>query len=260
MTILLYVIAALIGVSLGLIGAGGAIVAVPAFVYLGQIPPTLASGYALFVVAVATAVGALQYVRSKLVDWRSVFAFGVTTLTSIALVRRFVLPALPREFTMWQWTLSLDMLLMLAFGGILIAAGTAMLRSKPKPPTDEPAHIGRLTAFGLAIGIISGFLGVGGGFLMTPALVLWANMDMKKAVGTSLVLISANGLAGVAADLSGEVTYDWPFLLTFTALTTVGIIVGTILSKKIDGQRLKAGFGYFVLILGAVVFIRELVH
>ena len=93
---------------------------------------------------------------------------------------------------------------------------------------------------------------------MTPALVLWANIDMKKAVGTSLVLISANGLAGVAADLSGNVAYDWPFLLTFTGLATAGIVIGTALAKRIDGQRLKAGFGYFVLTLGVAVLIREL--
>ena len=260
MTAVLYVIAALIGISLGLIGAGGAIVAVPAFVYLGEIPPTLASGYALFVVAIATAVGAIQYLRAGLVDWRSVGAFGVTTLVSIALIRRFLLPTLPAEFTVLQTSISTNMALMLAFGGILIGAGIAMLRGKPKPHTDEPAHLGRLTVFGLIIGIVSGFLGVGGGFLMTPALVLWANIDMKKAVGTSLVLISANGLVGVGADLMGDVQYDWPFLLTFTALTTIGILVGTMLSKKIDGQKLKAGFGYFVLTLGAVVLIRELVH
>ena len=259
MTAILYVIAGIIGVSLGLMGAGGAIVAVPAFVYIGGIPPTLATGYALFVVAVATAVGAIQYLRAGLVDWRSVGAFGVTTLVSIALIRRFLLPTLPEQFTLLQTTMSTNMVLMLAFAGILIGAGVAMLKSKPKPHSDEPAHLGRLTTFGLIIGIVSGFLGVGGGFLMTPALVLWANIDMKKAVGTSLVLISGNGLVGVAADLSGDVQYDWPFLLTFTALTTIGIVVGTILSKRIDGQKLKVGFGYFVLTLGAVVLLRELI-
>ncbi|RPI69553.1 MAG: sulfite exporter TauE/SafE family protein [Ignavibacteriae bacterium] len=251
MTIVLYVIAVLIGTSLGLIGAGGAIVAVPAFVYLGGIPPTLASGYALFVIAIATLVGAVQYLRKQLVDWRSVFAFGVTTLTSIAVVRKFVMPLLPPD---------IDMILMLAFAGVLLTAGTAMLRSTPKPHTGEPPHIARLTGLGLAIGIISGFLGVGGGFLMTPALVLWANLDMKKAVGTSLVLISANGLAGSLADLSTNVTYDWPFLLTFTALTTLGVFFGTLLSHRIDGERLKKGFGWFVVVLGVAVMLRELLY
>ena len=92
---------------------------------------------------------------------------------------------------------------------------------------------------------------------MTPALVLWANLEMKKAVGTSLVLIAVNGAAGVAADLAGNASYDWPFLLTFTGLTSAGIIAGTLLAARVDGQRLKAGFGYFVLILGIAVLLRE---
>lgn len=258
MEIVIYAIALLIGVSLGLIGAGGAIVAVPAFVYLGNTPPTIASGYALFVVAIVTAVGAVQYVRNKLVDWRSVVAFGVTTLVSIALIRKFIMPELPESFTLLNLFLETDTVLMLAFASILMLAGAGMLKKRKPRDSDEPTHIGRLTAFGIIIGIVSGFLGVGGGFLMTPAMVLWGGLDMKKAVGTSLVLISANGLVGVAADLSTDVQYDWPFLLTFTALATVGTIIGTTLSKRIDGQRLKAGFGYFVLTLGAVVLLREL--
>ena len=259
MDIVLYAVGLLIGVSLGLIGAGGAIVAVPAFVYLGDTPPPIASGYALFVVAIVTAVGAVQYVRSGLVDWRSVFAFGVTTLVSIALIRKFIMPGLPESVTLLNTMVQTDTVLMLAFASVLMMAGIGMLRKKNPANTDEPTHIGRLTMFGIIIGIVSGFLGVGGGFLMTPAMVLWGGLDMKKAVGTSLVLISANGLVGVAADLSTNVEYNWPFLLTFTALATVGIIIGTILSKRIDGQRLKAGFGYFVLVLGVVVLVRELV-
>jgi uncharacterized protein len=259
MTELLYIIAFLIGISLGLIGAGGAIVAVPAFVYLGAIPAPLASGYALFVVAIASGVGAFQYLRAKLIDWRSVIAFGVTTITTIAIVRALVLPLLPPIVHLGTFMLDLDTILMSAFGLILLMAGIGMLRSQPKPPTNEPPHLGRLTALGAAIGIISGFLGVGGGFLMTPALVLWAGLDMKKAVGTSLFLISTNGLAGVASDLTTSVSYEWSFLLTFTGLTTAGILVGTALSKRIDGQRLKKAFGWFVVVLGLAVLIRELV-
>lgn len=257
MIVVLYIIATLMGLSLGLIGAGGAIVAVPAFVYLGGIPPTLASGYALFVAAVATAIGSVQYIRKHLVDWRSVLAFGATTLLTIALVRRFVLPLLPEHFDLGGTTVQLGTVLMLAFGGILMGAGVAMLRKQPAASA-QPAHLARLTIFGLIIGVVSGFLGVGGGFLMTPALVLWANLEMKKAVGTSLVLIAVNGAAGVAADLASNVTYDWSFLLTFTSLTSVGIVAGTILATRINGSRLKAGFGYFVLVLGLAVLAREL--
>ncbi len=259
MTAVLFVIAAFIGISLGLLGAGGAIVAVPAFVYLGNIPPTLASGYALFVVTVATAVGSTQYVRKQLVDWRSVLAFGSTTMASIAAVRRFVLPEIPDVFRAWPTDIVLhrDTVLMVAFATILLGAGYAMVRPRTEaPPTHT--HIARLAFFGLVIGIVSGFLGVGGGFLMTPALVLWAGLDIRKAVGTSLVLISANSAIGVASDLSRGAVYDWNFVLLFTTITTAGIIVGTLLSHRIDGQRLKQGFGWFVIALGLAVLAREL--
>lgn len=251
---MIYAIAVLIGISLGLIGAGGAIVAVPAFVYLEHIPPTLASGYALFVVTVASFVGSIQYLRAKLIDWRSVLAFGSTTLVSIAVARRFLLPMLPDT----MGGMPRDSVLMLAFAGVLLLAAMGMLRIPPKPHTGEPTHVGRLALYGLIIGIISGFLGVGGGFLMTPALVLWAGLDMKRAVASSLFLIATNSAVGVGADLSAGVQYDWPFVLLFTGLTTAGIIIGTMLSHRIDGQRLKKGFGWFILAIGVAVALREL--
>ncbi|MBU3742657.1 MAG: sulfite exporter TauE/SafE family protein [Candidatus Kapabacteria bacterium] len=251
---MIYIIGVLIGISLGLIGAGGAIVAVPAFVYLEGIPPTLASGYALFVVAIASAVASAQYMRQRLVDWRSVMAFGSTTIVSIAITRRVVMPVLPDVIA----GIPRDSALMLAFAAVLLTAAYGMLRMPPKPHTGEPAHMGRLAAYGTIIGVISGILGVGGGFLMTPALVLWAGLDMKRAVATSLVLISANSAIGVAADLSGGVAYDWSFVRAFTVLTTVGIITGTALSRRIDGQRLKKSFGWFILAIGIAVAVREL--
>lgn len=251
---MIHIIAVLIGTTLGLIGAGGAIVAVPVFVYLYDVPPTLASGYALFVVTVASAVAAAQYIRQRMVDWRAVVAFGSTTLVSIAVTRRLALPMLPENVG----GIPRDTVLMLAFAGVLLTAAFGMLRMPPKPHTDEPHHMGRLAAYGSIIGVISGFLGVGGGFLMTPALVLWAGLDMKRAVATSLVLISANSAIGVAADMSGGVNYDWPFVTSFTVMTTAGIILGTVLSKRIDGQRLKKGFGWFILAIGIAVAVREI--
>jgi uncharacterized membrane protein YfcA len=251
---MIYLIGILIGVSLGLIGAGGAIVAVPAFVYLEGIPPTLASGYALFVVAVASAVASVQFIRQRFVDWRSVLAFGSTTLVSIALTRRVLMPILPDVIV----GIPRDSALMLAFAGVLLTAAYGMLRMPPKPHTGEPVHMGRLAAYGTIIGVISGILGVGGGFLMTPALVLWAGLDMKRAVATSLVLISANSAIGVAADLTGGVAYEWNFVATFTVLTTLGIVTGTLFQQRIDGQRLKKAFGWFILAIGIAVAIREL--
>ncbi|NQW30881.1 MAG: sulfite exporter TauE/SafE family protein [Ignavibacteria bacterium] len=259
MTIVLYVIAVFIGITLGMIGAGGAIVAVPSFVYLGGIPPALASGYALFVVAVASAVGAVQYIRNKLVDWRAVFAFGSSTLVTIALTRGIFLPAIPDIIPLpFGGTITEGSFLMFAFSGVLLYAAISMLRQRKKKDDEtHPTHFLILAAYGVIIGLVSGFLGVGGGFLMTPALVLWANLEMKRAVGTSLVLISVNSLVGVGADITAGVQYEWGFLLVFTVLTTIGIIFGGRFATRVDGAILRKGFGWLVLAIGVSVLARE---
>jgi len=258
MEIFAYTIAVLIGMSLGLIGAGGAIVAVPLFVYFLHIPQTRASGYALFVVAVSSVYAVVQHYRARSIDWRAVIAFGASTMVSIYLVRAFVMPSLPATFAVGSATFDRDHVLMIAFAGVLFAAAFGMIREQQEQLVQAPPHAARLTLFGVVIGVISGFLGVGGGFLMTPALVLWARLDMKRAIATSLLLICANSAIGVIADLRAGLQYDWPFVLTFTGLTTIGIIIGTLLGTRIHGSHLRRGFGYFVLLIGIAVLAREL--
>jgi len=243
--LLLGTIAVVIGVSLGLIGAGGAIVAVPALVYIGGIDPRLASGYALFMVAVASSIVSVEHLRQRRVHLPSVLAFGSTTIISILLVRRYIAPFVPPTPQM------------LAFAAVLLLAAIRMLRPG-KPPDEKQQHPAYLAGYGFIIGAISGILGVGGGFLMTPALVLWAGLDMKRAVATSLVLIAVNSAIGVVADLWGGVVYDWPLVLTFTGLTTIGIICGMIASRRIDATTLRQGFGWVVLAIGIAVLLREI--
>jgi uncharacterized membrane protein YfcA len=244
--ILLSVIAVAIGISLGLIGAGGAIVAVPALVYIGNIEPRLASGYALFMVAVASAIASAQHIRERRVDISSALAFGSTTIISVLLVRRFLAPLVPPTIQM------------VTFGLVLLLAAVRMLQS-PAPPSQTAQRPMFLALYGSIIGGISGILGVGGGFLMTPALVLWAGLDMKRAVATSLVLISVNSAVGVAADMWAGTSYDWPLVLGFTGLTTLGILTGIALSRRIDGTTLRKGFGWAVLAIGLAVLAEEVI-
>jgi uncharacterized membrane protein YfcA len=248
MSVLLAAIAIAIGVSLGLLGAGGAIVAVPAFVYIGGVSVNLADGYALFVVAVSSFIAVVLQARSRLVDWKTISWFGPSTIVSLILTRRHLNDHVN------------DQIQMLLFGLLLLAAASAMLRRKPEDQATvvSPKPL-LLSAYGLLIGMIGGLLGVGGGFLMTPALVLWAGLDMKRAVASSLVLICVNSSTGVAVDLTRGVHYDWSFVLTFTGLATAGIIVGTILSRRIDSKYLRASFGWLVLAIGLTVLAIELV-
>ncbi len=246
MIVVLYVIAALIGVSLGLIGAGGAIVAVPAFVYIGGIDPNLADGYALFIVAVASAVAVIMQGRNNLIDWKAVLAFGSSTIVTLVVVRYYLDTFVPQNIQM------------IIFGAVLLLAAVGMLRKTTPPDTVTSSKPSLLALYGIIVGVFSGLLGVGGGFLMTPALVLWAGLDMKRAVATSLVLISINSFAGVATDMVDGLQYDWMLVFTFTAITTAGIIIGTILSRRIAGSQLKAGFGWFVGLIGILVLVMEL--
>lgn len=247
MTPIMLGIALAIGVSLGLLGAGGAIVAVPAFVYLGGVPPELADGYALFVVAVSSAIAVGMQWRQRMVAWRTIAWFGPSTILSLILVRGFLDDFVPQRIQM------------IFFGIILLVAAIAMMRGRKAVTSDiHAAHPARLSAFGIVIGAIGGLLGVGGGFLMTPALALWAGLDMKRAVASSLVLICVNSFTGVMVDMASGMSYDWPYVLTFAALTTAGIIIGTLASRRIDNTVLRAAFGWVVLAIGCVVLGIEL--
>lgn len=258
MIIALFALAVVIGITLGLLGAGGAILAVPAFVYLGGISPTLASGYALFVVTVATAVASIPAWRTKRIVWRAFWAFGSTTMMTIFLVRSFVMPQLPDVFHIGTTSILRDTVLMIAFAMVLLIAGISMLRTRDTLHKSEHPHIMWLAFYGIIIGIIAGFLGVGGGFLMTPALVLWARLDMRYAVGTSLALICVNSAVGVVGDLSSGVQYDWVFVGTFAALATAGILIGMMLSHRIQVEHLKRAFGWLVIAIGITVLAKEL--
>lgn len=259
MTFILYAIALLIGVILGLLGAGGAIVAVPSLVYLGHIPPPVASGYALFIVAFATLIASVQVIRTQRVHWRAFWSFGSTTMLTIYSIRTFILPSLPLRISLGSLTVNRDWLLMMSFAAVLFAAGYGMLRNRQQQVRDAPPHPARLAVMGIGVGIVVGFLGVGGGFLMTPALVLWARLDIRTAVGTSIALICVNSTVGVAGDVTSGIQYNWPFVLLFTIFTTIGIIIGMRLSHEINAEHLRKLFGWLVMMVGIIVLLMEII-
>lgn len=244
MEILLYLISFLIGISLGMLGAGGAIVAVPAMVYLGGIDPDLAGGYALFMVAVSSAIASVQHIRKRLIDSRALLEFGLPTVVSMFFVRQHVAPHTD------------DRLQMIAFGIILVYVAVRMMWAKSSEQSSN--HRWKLAGFGVLVGFVSGILGVGGGFLITPALVLLAGLDMKRAVATSLVLICINSAVGVSVDVHHGMAYEWPLVLSFTGLMSVGIYMGTLATRWVHDTSLRKAFGWVVLTTGLAVLLREL--
>ncbi|WP_205508292.1 sulfite exporter TauE/SafE family protein [Longitalea arenae] len=255
-----YLAAVFIGVSLGLIGAGGSILTVPVFVYLLHVHPVLATTYSLFVVGSCSLIGSVRAYAKKLIDFHVVLSFGLPSLLSVFLVRHFLLPAIPDHlFSIGELNIDKAVFLMLLFALLMLAAAISMIRSAVKPPVSpgRKERTGWLLVQGLFVGAITGLLGAGGGFLIIPALVLISRLPMKIAVGSSLTIMAISSFFGFFSTLP-HYTIHWMQLLVFTGIAIAGIFAGSALSEKIPGQHLKKGFGWFVLAIGLFILVHEL--
>ncbi len=254
--------ALIIGIVLGLIGGGGSILTVPIFVYVLGIDPVLATAYSLFVVGFASLVGTLRNAQKGMVDFRTGIIFAIPALIAVYLTRKFVVPAIPDElFSVGDFLITKNVAIMVFFAIIMVLAAYFMIRGR-KEDTAEAQKVTynypMIVIEGVVVGLLTGIVGAGGGFLIIPALVLLAKLPMKKAIATSLMIIAIKSLIGFIGDVQ-NVPMDWNFLLIFTGLSVVGIFLGIYLNKFIDGQKLKKGFGWFVLIMGVYIVLKELI-
>ncbi|ATA89670.1 permease [Capnocytophaga stomatis] len=262
--ILGYALATLIGISLGLVGSGGSILTLPILVYLMGVEPILATAYSLFIVGVTSLVGGIKNAFLKRVDFKSVFIFGVPSVLAVYFSRAFLLPLIPDVlFRIDSLVFTKSMGLMVLFAVVMILASVSMLRPRKKYQQDEETEIRynypMILLEGVAVGVLTGLVGAGGGFLVIPALVLLAKMPIKLAVGTSLFIIAIKSILGFIGDLQNySEIIDWKLLMIFSVLSVLGIFVGIFLSGKIDGTRLKSIFGWFVLVMGVYIFVKEL--
>lgn len=257
--ILGYIGALIVGLVLGLIGGGGSILTVPLLVYLLGYNPVVATAYSLFVVGTSSLVGTIQKHKKGLVDFKTGLAFSFPSFIAVYLSRRYLVPGIPDTILSFgDYELTKEMGIMVFFAIIMLIASVSMIKKKK-----EEALISKSQPYyktfiqGLIIGTITGVIGAGGGFLYVPALVLWANLPMKKAVGTSLVIVTINSLIGFTGDVQ-TLEIEWMFLLIFTFISIIGIILGVFLSKFISGERLKKSFGVFVLIMAVYILFKEL--
>ena len=254
--------AIIIGVSLGLIGGGGSILTVPVLVYILSVEPVLATAYSLFVVGSTSLVGSFTYMKKSLVNYKTAIVFAIPSFIAVFLTRKFLVPALPDPlFSIGELAISKNIGIMVFFALIMLAASYSMIKGKKGVEEDENSkvkfNIPLIAVEGAVVGVITGIVGAGGGFLIIPALVLLARLPMKMAVGTSLLIIAAKSLIGFLGDLGNQVI-DWQLLLIFTGLSIIGIFIGSALSKKINEKVLKQGFGWFVLVMGLYIITKEL--
>ncbi|HSC36892.1 MAG TPA: sulfite exporter TauE/SafE family protein [Chitinophagaceae bacterium] len=256
-----YIASALVGVSLGLIGGGGSILTLPVLVYLFNVNPGLATSYSLFVVGSTSLAGAWNNYRKGMVSIRTALLFGAASIATVILTRKFILPLIPEKIAQVKtFAVTKPLLIMILFAILMLAASFSMITGKKKDRAEAPLpgkiHLPVLILNGMGIGIVTGLLGAGGGFLLIPALVLLVKLPMKKAIGTSLLIIALNSLIGFAGDL-GHFNIDWPLLLKITLLAVAGIFAGGALGRKIQGEKLKKGFGWFVLGMGVYILVKE---
>lgn len=270
-----YAAALVIGLSLGLIGGGGSILTVPVLVYLLGFSPVLSTAYSLFIVGLTSLVGSYKFYQKGLVSLKTAAVFGLPSIVAVYLTRRYLIPAIPESlFTVGDLLVTKGVLLMLLFAALMVFASISMIRQKEDPtgehndtgadrkhpnvshPEPKFNYVGIL-AEGVVVGTLTGLVGAGGGFLIIPALVLFSKLDMKMAVGTSLLIIAVKSLFGFVGDIYNY-EIDWLFLGVFSAISIAGIFIGTFLSTKARADKLKASFGWFVLVMGIYIILKEI--
>lgn len=261
MEIIGYTLSIFIGITLGLIGAGGSILTVPVLVYLFHIHPTLATSYSLFIVGFTSLTGSLIKIKEKCVDLSATIYFGISSVIVILIVRKILLAHIPEiilEINHFQLTKST--LTMISFATLMLGSSWSMIKNKQiQPGLHHPIkqHTIKMIGWGIGIGLVTGFLGAGGGFLIIPALVILLRMPIRTAIGTSLSIITINSLIGFLGDID-HIQMDWPFLLKLLSITTVGVGIGNYLQKRIHTDQLKPIFGWFIFIVGIYILIKEL--
>ncbi|PRO70212.1 sulfite exporter TauE/SafE family protein [Alteromonas gracilis] len=265
MIILGYIAAVLMGMVLGVIGGGGSILTVPILVYLMGVTPDVATGYSLLIVGATAAFGAIRYFKEGLVDVKASILFAVPSIIAVYLTRAFLMPAIPETISVQSLTIDKNLGIMVLFAMLMLASAAMMLKkaySKSAPATqvieNKQPNVGLIVIEGAVVGVVTGILGAGGGFLIIPALVLILGMPMKNAVGASLFIIALKSLLGFIGDLQTGIQLEMPLLPLMLVATFIGMAVSTKVAGKLDGAALQKFFAFFTLVIAVFIMTKEL--
>jgi uncharacterized membrane protein YfcA len=249
------------GLILSLLGAGGSILTMPILVYLFFIPVVEATSYSLLIVGLTALFGSIEYFRRKSIDIKTAISFGAPSIIGVLIARKYLLPSVPDQF-IFGILITKDFIIMIIFSTLMILASVMMLKkdnlfSDQKYTRDKKNYF-IIVVEGFIIGVVTGFVGAGGGFIIIPALVLLAGLDMKIAVGTSLIIIAFKSIIGFSSDYINGSEIDWIFILYVMLATVFGVIIGNYFSKKLTSNQLKNFFGKMILIIGTYIVIEQI--
>jgi len=255
-----YIGALLIGLVLGITGGGGSILTVPVLVYIMHYNPITATAYSLFIVGTTSGFGTIQNFKKGLVAPLVAFQFAIPSVIGVYVTRKFLVPEIPDViFYFGSLQLTRGTFLMTLFAIVMFMAAYSMLK-KQKEVDLAQLKVNSITLVMIKlffVGILIGLIGAGGGFLITPALLKFARLPMRKAIGTSLLIITINSLIGFSGDVQ-NMEMDWSVLFSFTAVSVIGIFIGLYLQQFLNEKNLKKIFGIFVLIMSIFILYKEL--
>lgn len=247
-----------IGVSLGLIGGGGSILTIPILVYLFKINPENATSYSLFIVGITAGIGSYKHYLLGNLKLKSALYFTFPSILSLLFVRKIILPNIPNHlFFINDLEITKNSLIMFVFAILMVFSSISMIKKTDSYKIVKETNFLQLSIIGVIVGFVTGFLGAGGGFLIIPALIFFAGLEMKQAIGTSLFIIFINSIIGFGGDIINGIQLDYKLLFIISSIAVFGMFIGTYFSKKIESSKLKPAFGWFVLVMGIYIISKE---
>ncbi|MCR9199294.1 MAG: sulfite exporter TauE/SafE family protein [Planctomycetaceae bacterium] len=259
-----YAAIAVVGLLLGVLGGGGSTLILPVLVYLVGLPAVQATSASLLIVGVAAVFGAVGYFRKGLVDLPAVVMFGGPSVAGVFVARLVFMPRIPPVlYSAEGFELTRRGFLLATFSVLVLISAFCMIRRDRRAPSERAAPPAaqrtawKSVAAGLFVGMSTGLVGAGGGFMIVPALIIFLKMETRQAIATSLFVIAMKSLLGFAADAFIVSDLNWPQLTGFTLAAVVGILTGVRLNAVVDADRLKVAFGWLVLVIGISILVKE---